>query len=57
MIFIKQILSNIILYDESLNLIKEFRDSTFIIKENRVKICKNDTVICDMPYDCVAILL
>ena len=57
MIFIKKVLSDIILYDESLNLIKEFRDSTFIIEENRVKICKNDTVICDMPYDCVAILL
>lgn len=57
MIFIKKVLSDIILYDESLNLIKEFRDSTIIISGNRVKISKNDTVICDMPYDCVAILL
>lgn len=57
MIFIKKVLSDIILYNESLDIIKLSKDSSFVVKDDRVLIYQNKKLIMDIPYSCTGILI
>ena len=56
MIFIKQRLNDVLIMNESLKLITEFRDSSFVVENDRILVKQGEKTLVDLPYSCVAIM-
>ena len=56
MIFIKQVGERTIILNESLSLVQEFRDSYFIVENDRILVKKGSVLLASLPMQSVGIL-
>lgn len=56
MTYIKQVVNNVIILNESLSLVQEFRDSYFIVENDRILVKKGSVLLASLPMQSVGIL-